>query len=101
MTLKEGMISGIDKEIASLNYVKNFSDTLDSLQNFALKDGAKPQYVDQVDKAKQLLDAGIGTIFDFYLNLRSDLGFSLDPADQKRFFNEVSATLDDYIKKFS
>lgn len=98
--LNESFRTGIDKAIASLNGTKKHPETLDSLQDFSQKEGSRPQYEDQVDKAKQLLDAFTSDLFDAYTNVREDIISALDPADQERFRRQTPDNVQDALKRF-
>lgn len=100
MDLNEEFKKQLDSFIGTYNALKDYPSTLDSLQNFSKKDGSRPAYQDQVDKAKQLLDAFTGHLFDAYVNMREHLKFGLDPADEARFENETDAELKDAINNY-
>lgn len=90
----------LDKVIPSFTVMKKYPDTLDSLQQYNLSENKAPQYVDQVDKAVQLLDNFTGSLFDAYKNMREDLKFALDPADQKKFDQQMPDNVQDALKRF-
>lgn len=98
--LNDRFKTGVDKVIASFNGIKKYTETLDSLQDLNLKEGSRPQYQDQVDKAIQLLDAFTGRFFDAYFNVREDIAFALDPADQEEFRKLTPDNIKEALKRF-